>query len=117
MSYLHYYIYLIIAIKLGFILMAISHIYLKTTGKENSELDKNIEYWKERFEFVFIILMSLLLIYLFNPRYNNQVVIDYEMKLLLYLFGFILIITAKWSAFFEEAKWFKDLQSIVGKIN
>jgi hypothetical protein len=117
MSYLHYYIYLIIAIKLGFILMAITHIYLKSKGEEHSDLDKKIEYWKGRFEFVFVILMSLLLIYLFNPRYNNQVVIDYDMKLLLYLFGFILIITAKWSAFFEEAPWFKRLQEVVGKLN
>jgi len=117
MSYLHSYIYLIIAIKVGFVLMSIINIYLKATKKENTELIESVEYLKERFEFIFVILMSLLLIYLFNPRYNNQVVIDYEMKLLLYLFGFILIITAKWSAFFEEAKWFKQLQGVVGKLN
>ena len=117
MSSLHYYIYLIIAIKLGFILMAITHIYLKSKGEEHSELDKKIEYWKGRFEFVFVILMAALLIYLFNPRYNNQVAIDTEMKLLLYLFGIVLIITAKWSAFFEEAQWFKELQQVVGKLN
>lgn len=117
MSYLHSYIYLIIAIKIGFILMAVTGIYLKATKKENEELIESTEYWKERFEFIFVILMAFLLIYLFNPRYNNQVVIDYEMKLLLYLFGFILIITAKWSAFFEETKWFKQLQQVVGKVN
>jgi hypothetical protein len=97
--------------------MAISHIYLKSKGEEGSDLDKNIEFWKERFEFIFIILMAILLIYLFNPRYNNQVVIDKEMKILLFLFGIILIITAKWSAFFEEAKWFQQLQQVVGKLN
>ena len=117
MSYLHSYIYLIIAFKLGFVLMAITNIYLKSNKKEDSDLGKNIEYWKERFEFIFVILMSILMIYLFNPRYNNQVFIDKEMKILLYLFGFILIITAKWSAFFEEAKWFKQLQNVVGKLN
>lgn len=108
---------MIIAIKLGFILMAITHIYLRSKGEEGSDLDKNIEFWKERFEFIFIILMAILLIYLFNPRYNNQVVIDKEMKILLFLFGIILIITAKWSAFFEEAKWFQQLQQVVGKLN
>ena len=108
---------MIIAIKLGFILMAISHIYLKSKGEEDSDLDKKFKYWKERFEFIFIILMAILLIYLFNPRYNNQVVIDKEMKILLFLFGIILIITAKWSAFFEEAKWFQQLQQVVGKLN
>jgi len=116
MSYLHSYIYLIVVVKIVFILTAVSHIYLRVNGEENSELDKKIIYWKERIEFIFIILMSLLLIYLFHPN-NRNVEIDNETKFLLYLFGFLLIITAKWSAFFEEATWFKDLQKIVGKIN
>jgi hypothetical protein len=111
MRYIHYYIYLIIAIKSLFILLAFTNIYLKLTGKGDTDLLKNIKYWKERVEFVFSILMSLLLIYLFNPRYNNHMIIDYEMKLLLYLFGVIMIITAKWSTFFEEAKWFEKIQN------
>jgi len=117
MSYLHSYIYLIIAIKVGFILMAVAGIYLKATKNKNNELIESAKYWKERFEFIFFILMAFLLIYIFNPRYNNQAVIDYEMKILLYLFGFILIITAKWSVFFKEAKWFKELQQVTGKVN
>jgi hypothetical protein len=97
--------------------MSITKILLKANGKEDSVLEENIEYWKERFEFIFIILMSILLIYLFNPRYNHQVVIDYEMKLLLYLFGFILIITADWDTFIKESKFFKAFQRIIGKMN
>jgi len=115
MNYYHSYILLIIAIKLGFLLMALTHIYLKISGKKDSELDKNIIYWKERFEFVFIILMSILLIYIFNPRYNKPLLIDYESKILLYLFGIILLISADWTIFFKEAKWFEYLQKIVGK--
>jgi len=97
--------------------MSITYIFLKAKGQENSELGKKIQYWRERIEFIFVILMSLLLIYLFNPRRNNQVVIDFEMKLLLYLFGIILIITAKWGEFFEESKRFIKLQEIIGKSN
>ena len=113
MSYLHAYIYLIIVIKILFMFTSVSHIYYKTTGQENSDADKIVLYWKERIEFIFIILMSLLLIYLFNPHHNRSIMIDNEMKILLFLFGFILVITAKWSAFFEEAKWFKYLQQIL----
>jgi len=97
--------------------MTIVYMYLKSKNQQDSDLGKSIVYWKHRVEFVFVILMSLLLIYLFNPRYNNQGVVDFEIKLLLYLFGFILIITAKWSSFFKEAKWFKDLQNIFGELN
>jgi len=102
MNYFQLFIWMIIASKIGFILMAILHLYLKVTGKMDSELDKKYVYWKERFEFVFIILMSILLIYLFNPRYNRAIIIDNETKLLLYLFGFVLLITANWDTFLHE---------------
>jgi len=114
MNYFHTYIYLIIFIKVIFVLLSISHILLNVKGQKESKLDKNIVYWKERCEFIFILLMSLLLIYLFNPRHNRNMVIDNETKILLYLFGLILIITADWGVFFKEAKWFKQLQGIIG---
>lgn len=108
------YITFIFLIKIGFILMAILHIYLKAKGKEQSDLDKKISYWKERFEFIFIATMALLLIYLFNPRKNRITMIDYETSLLLYLFGFVLIITAKWDLFFKESPIMKKFQKSVG---
>ena len=111
------YIYFIFAVKVGFIVMAITHIYLKFKGKENSDLDKKIEYWKERFEFVFVFLMALLLIYLFNTRHDRSIMIDHETKILLFLFGFVLIITADWGLFLRDSKLFKNvkfIQNIVG---
>lgn len=113
MNYFQLCIWIIIASKIGFILMAISHLFLKANGKINSELDKKFVYWKERFEFIFIFLMSLLIIYLFNPRYNKSVLINNEIKILLYLFGFILLISAKWETFFHESKWFKYIKEIL----
>jgi hypothetical protein len=109
------YITLVFMIKLGFFLMALTHIYLKVKGESDSDLDKKIVYWKERFEFIFILLMALILIYLFNPRTDRIVMIDGETKILLYLFGFILLITAKWSDFFHEAKWVQYIQNSVGE--
>ena len=109
------YITLVFMIKLGFILMALTHIYLKVKDESDSDLDKKIVYWKERFEFIFILLMALILIYLFNPRTDRIVMIDGETKILLYLFGFILLITAKWADFFREAEWFQYLQNSVGE--
>jgi len=109
------FIYLIFGIKLCFILMAASHAYMRVKGKTDSDLDKKLVYWKERFEFVFVLLMSILLIYLFNPRKDRTVIIDGETKILLYLFGFVLLITAKWGDFFHEAKWFAQIQKIVGQ--
>ena len=97
--------------------MAVTHIYLKAKGNEKSSLDKKIEYWKERLEFIFVFLMAILLIYLFNPRNDRTQVIDKETKLLLYLFGFVLLITAKWNVFFHETKWLKIFTNIIGNTN
>jgi uncharacterized protein involved in cysteine biosynthesis len=94
MEYFDMYIILVIIIKVLFIITAITHLYYKTKGEIGTKKDKDILYWKDRLEFAFIILMALLL---------------------LYLFGFILLITAKWSTFFDEAKWFAYLQYILGK--
>jgi len=90
------YITFIIIIKVLFLILTIVHAFLKAKNKENSILNKKIVYWKERLEFVFILSMSLLLIFIFNPRKDRSKYLDYETKILFYLFGFILIITAKW---------------------
>ena len=107
------YITFIIFIKVGFVILAISHLYLKLKHKEHSETDKKIIFWKERLEFIFIILMAVLLIYLFNPRNDRSILITHETKILLYLFGFILLITADWNVFFHESPFFKKFQKIV----
>ena len=61
-SWFDKYIILVIVIKVIFVILAISHIVIKVKGKAESETDKKIIYWKERMEFIFIFLMSLLLI-------------------------------------------------------
>ena len=115
MSYFHSYIYLIIFVKLLFFTFAISNLYMKAKGKKYSNLNKVIEFWKERIEFIFEILMAILIIYLFNPRQDHKTLIDPHVKMLLYIFGFILLITAKWDTFIEESPWFKELQETLGK--
>jgi len=113
MNKFNIYITFIFIVKIIFIILAATNAVMKIKGKEN----KKIKYWKERFEFIFIVLMSILLIYLFSPRTNRINLITNETKLLLYLFGFILLITAKWNQFFHEAKWFEKVQTILGKGN
>jgi uncharacterized protein involved in response to NO len=108
------YISIIIFVKFLFIIMAITHLYLKATGQKDSDLDKRIVYWKERFEFIFVFLMAILLVYLFDIRHDRTGLIGRHTKLLLYLFGFVLLITAKWALFFKEAEWFKKIQAIIG---
>jgi hypothetical protein len=100
---LDYFIFFIVFIKIIFILSAFSHVILHYSIKHNSKnvekkikIDEKLVYFKELTEFIFIISMSILLIYHFNPNYSRKP-ISKETSLLFFLFGFILIITSKWS--------------------
>ena len=108
------YINFIIFVKFLFACLAITHLYLKLKHRTDSDLDKQIIYYKERLEFVFVALMSGLLIFLFNPRLDDRSkFLTRETKLVLYLLGVILLITAKWGVFFQESTYFKRFQSVV----
>ena len=107
---LTYFLLFIIFIKFVFIISALGHLILKDSS--NKELDAKFVYWKERTEFIFIISMSILLIYHFNPRLSKKPVGE-ETALLFFLFGWILIFTAKWSLFVHEAPWYTNIVSML----
>lgn len=104
-----YFVFFIVFIKIIFLFSAVGHLILSHSSSSRSEkLDPKLVYWKERTEFVFVISMSLLLIYHFHPRYARKP-INEETGLLFFLFGVILIVTAKWSLFIKEAPWYERI--------
>lgn len=114
MSWFKNFVILIFIVKILYILLTLYYILFKIRGEEKSEKGKKIYFFKGRLEFLFKFCMAALLIYLFNPYYNNFKLIDDEVKLLLYLFGFVLIITANWSVIVKESVVFKKIQYIFG---
>jgi len=100
----------LISLKVIFIILAFLHFYNHTTGTGNSQEDQHIVYWKDRVEFVFTIGMALLLLYVFSPKRRDTHIITKETKILFFMFGFVLILTARWENFIETSKWFKLLQ-------
>lgn len=104
------FIRLLIVLKITFIILALIHFFDIINKKTNSELDVNVEYGKSRVEFIFTILMSVLIMYLFYPRREKTLLINNETKLLLFLFGIVLIITARWTDFIDTSKWVGQLQ-------
>lgn len=97
------YVLLIFLVKILFILLALYSRYKKHSDPSNTAVIDKVEFWKERAEFVFAMLMSVALIYLFNPRVNRLNLLTTEVKLLLYLFGFVLLITANWEGFIHNS--------------
>ncbi len=106
---LDYFIFFIILIKIVFIISAIGHLILShSTNSKAQNIDPKLIYWKERTEFIFIVSMAILLIYHFNPRVSKKPIGE-ETALLFFLFGWVLIFTAKWSLFIHEAPWYKNI--------
>lgn len=112
----HYllYIYTAFIAKVIFIILATIHAYLKMTHRGTSDLDMEVVFWKERVEFIFVFLMACLLIYLFFPSTSKTVEIGGATRELLYLFGIVVLVTAKWGEFFKESPSLIRLQNIIG---
>ena len=115
---MNYYIIFIFIIKLLFLYFAIQtkhySLKLKTEPKNKEYLQKEQinSYWKDRTEFIFILLMSLLILRLFNPRSTKPLYLDYETKLLLCIYAIVILITANWQLFIGDSPELKYIQSI-----
>jgi len=128
MSALDKYITFIFIIKIIFIILSIVNLYLKKQialeekEKQENKSDKikkqletqqKIEMLKTHVELLFKFLMALLIIYIFNPRENRLYLINYEAKVLFFLFGIILIFTANWKQIFKESPLVIYIQNVL----
>jgi hypothetical protein len=105
---LDYFIVFIILVKIVFLFTSVGHLVASHSSNSRAkDLDATLVHWKERTEFIFIACMAVLLIYHFRPGHRHP--ISPETALLFFLFGVILLFTAKWSLFFQEAPWYKYL--------
>jgi len=99
---LDYFVFFIIFIKFCFVILYSFNAFLIYSGNKNVKLSASVLFWKERTEFIFIACMSFLLMYHFLPQRN--VPYTKETSILFFLFGFIMLFTAKWSIFFQQSK-------------
>lgn len=115
MNYFDAYIDTIFLLKLIFMMLSLTHMYfnIKYPG-ENSDLDKQVVFWRETTSFIFVFLMACLLIYLFFPARTKVVEINGETKLLFFIFGVVLLVTANWGEFISESRDFIRVQDILG---
>ena len=116
MEYLKIYLFLIVCVKCLFLFFAIRHLYFRamllknpTNAVYKDSLEKT-KIYKDQTEFVFTSMMALLFIYIFNPRHQNEKYITKETKLLMYIFGFVIIITSDWNQFISESTIFYVLK-------
>ena len=112
-----YYIFItfIFAVKISFAILAVIHYYLIHNSEDDTEFAREIIYWKERVGFIFSISMAILTIMLFIPFNSKPIVIGNEARFLFLVFGAVTLINANWGLFIHQAKWFDEVQFILGE--
>lgn len=97
------YIIFIIFIKIIFGISTLGHLYLtRVTKTLNPSLDEKFIFWRERAEFIFTASVAIILILAFNPLSKQPLEQSFEMKMLFFILGFILITTADWGLFVKN---------------
>jgi hypothetical protein len=82
---------IIVITKIIFIIASIARLILSKTNPSNVHIEK-LTVIQDKTHDLFSFLLSILLIYLFNPRKNRDSRLDKETRLLLYLYGWITIL-------------------------
>ena len=111
--WLFYFVTFLFIVKILFALLAVVHIYLKRTGKDDSKMDEFVSFWKERLEFVFIIGVSLLLMIFFFPGRKIQMEPTFEMRFLFFVYGIIILINVDWKIVVGESPFLETIQKVV----
>jgi hypothetical protein len=102
-----------IIVKVLYILLRCFIVFYSRLKKKTLDILEEIA---KKLEFIFEILMSILLILTFRSFYkkrNNTLHIDHETRILYFTFGIILIISADWSTLTTTNIAWKDFQKIV----
>lgn len=91
---LEFVIYFVIAIKIIFVFFSVLY---RISVKKDSNRKNQLLFWKNKVEFVYVFMMSLILIYIFYPWNENTRFLTPKMCHLIFLYGIISIFTAQWS--------------------
>jgi len=106
------FVFMIIFVKILFMIFYTIQLYYKKIN--NQKMYVWSSYWRELLEFIFIILMSILCIVLFNPLNKDRCINDHHIRVLLLVYGFVVLVTSDWDKFLDKLpKWFTTLQAIV----
>ena len=86
-------IYLIILVKILFIIFELIYLF----EMKNHIKNDSVKYWKLKFEWLFNILMSLVLIHIFYPFNNKLDRLTSEIKKLIFLYSILSLFSLLWT--------------------
>jgi len=103
MTALDIFVYFIFFIKIVFLILII--VGKVTLHKKNEATYEKVMKWKDKFENIFLLCVSLLCIYIFFPRRKIPLVISKETQFLLFVYGIVVLIELiSDSAFVQKRK-------------
>ena len=79
-----------------------------------ANVSKRVEaliFWRDRMEFMFDASIALLLLFVFRP-FQKKIVIDYETRVLFFLYGGLTLCRAQWSLFIPNSPFLHFIQSL-----
>ena len=97
----YFFIIAIVIVKIGFIFATLFYNYTKHHDPRDTKKQAKLFILKEQFDFVYVFMMSILLLLNFNPW--TPIYIDMETKTLFFIYGIITIVTAKYSTFRDQS--------------
>jgi len=86
-------VWFIVFIKILFIICEIVYLF-EARRKINNE---TVNYWKLKFEWLFNILMTLILIHIFYPRKNDLQKLTTEVKNLIFAYAILSLFSLLWT--------------------
>ena len=86
------FLFIIVVVKVIFIVATLGLLILSKIDPSNKNIDK-LSKIQDKTHNSFSLLVSILLIYIFNPYKSRETRLDLETKLLIYLYGWITILT------------------------
>lgn len=90
-----YSIIFVIFIKLLFIGYEITYMF----QKHNNHVNKNTFYWKEKFQWLFEMLMLLILIHIFFPWKNDMKSLTSEVRHLIFIYAVLTLFSLLFNNF------------------
>jgi len=91
------YLNLALATKLIFLYFALAYNY---SDKKNP----SDYYYKNLFHSLFLLQISLLMLYLFNPLYKKNTLISRHIKVYLFLYALLILIGIDWKSLLPNSK-------------
>ena len=100
-------VYFLFFIKIIYYITILCILGLTNYNKTHSSLNISkiisfLEYWNQVCHFIFYILISLMLIYIFNPFKDKTYLIDNTVRFLFFILGIIYLFNVNWTLFFKS---------------